>query len=52
MRMTLPMFRAYSRACARLERERLADLLLIVATGAQGGAEGIAKLTRELRKGL
>lgn len=51
MRMPLAMFRAYSSAAARLERERMADLLVIVAHGAQGGAESVAKLLRELKKG-
>lgn len=51
MRMPLAMFRAYSRATARLERERMADLLIIAAHGAQGSAENVAKLLRELKKG-
>ncbi len=51
MRMPLAMFRAYSRAAMRLERERMADLLVIAAHGAQGSAESVAKLLRTLEKG-
>ncbi|MDE1998672.1 MAG: hypothetical protein KGI52_07080 [Burkholderiales bacterium] len=50
MNFTLPQFRAYQRAAAQAERDRLAALLVVVATGAQGSADGIQQLGRTLQR--
>jgi len=46
---TLAQVDAFLRAVERAEQQRLADLLLVVAIGGQGGSEAIARLQRTLR---